>query len=68
MPRPDLDQPWAVLDLLLFAGSLLALYFVVRTAVHHGILDAEETRQGRVRDERLEQTLRKGRYPDAPTR
>jgi hypothetical protein len=34
-----------IAGLFLTAVTLLILYFVVRKAVHHGILDAEESRR-----------------------
>jgi hypothetical protein len=56
-----------VIVLLLLAVGLLVLYFVIRKAVLHGILDADDARAVREREERFEAELRKGHYPDAPT-
>lgn len=55
-----------MLALLLFVASLLMLYFVIRKAVSHGILDAEEARRRREREQRFEEALGKGNV-DAPT-
>jgi hypothetical protein len=56
-----------VLALLLIAVLLLVLYFVVRKAVMHGILDADEAREARDRGARFDRQLRDGTLPDAPT-
>lgn len=50
----------AVLFLLLSAAFLLALYFVVRQAVTHGIVDADDARTAQARTELLEEQLRNG--------
>jgi hypothetical protein len=55
-----------VLASLLFVASLLTLYFIIRKAVSHGILDAEETRRRREREQRFEEALGKGSV-DVPT-
>ena len=55
-----------MLPLLLLAISFLALYFIVRKAVMHGVLDAVDDRQAREHAERLKEQLRKGNLPDAP--
>lgn len=56
-----------MIQLLLLAVSLLVMYFVIRKAVHHGILDADDTRHERDRRDRLDAALRDGTLPDAPT-
>lgn len=56
-----------MIQLLLLAASLLITYFVIRKAVHHGILDADDTRAARERQDRLDTALRDGTLPDAPT-
>lgn len=43
------------------------MYFVVRKGVHHGMLDADDTRAARDRQDRLDTALRDGTLPDAPT-
>lgn len=55
-----------MLVFLLFAVSLLALYFIIRKAVTQGILDADEARRAREREQRFEEVLRKGNVLDAP--
>ncbi len=55
--------------LLIVLGALgfLVLYFVVRAAVTHGILDAEDARREREQSARFEEQRRNGTLPDAPT-
>jgi hypothetical protein len=56
-----------VIQLPLLAVSLLVLYFVIRKAVHHGILDAEDARLAEEREVSLGRAMREGKHPDAPT-
>lgn len=49
----------ALAGLVLTALGLLILYFVVRKAVHHGILDAEESRREAATEANLRSTLSK---------
>lgn len=56
-----------MIQLLLLAVSLLVLYFVIRKAVHHGILDADDARRAVEREVSLDQAMREGKHPDAPT-
>lgn len=49
--------------LVLTALSLLFLYFIIRKAVHHGILDAEETKRERAAEASLRGALSKSREP-----
>jgi hypothetical protein len=56
-----------VIQLLLLALSLLVLYFVIRKAVHHGILDADDARRAHEREVSLGRATREGKHPDAPT-
>ena len=55
-----------MLGLLLLVASLVALYYIIRTAVTHGILDADDARRARDREERFDKQLREGTLPDAP--
>lgn len=55
-----------MLPLLLSAISCLVLYFIIRKAVMHGILDADDARTSRDRRKRFEELVRNGTLPDAP--
>lgn len=57
----------SVIELLLLAVGLLVLYFVIRKAVHHGIIDADDAREEHERQVRLGEAMRRGEHPDAPT-
>jgi hypothetical protein len=50
---------------VLYALSLLILYAVIRTAVKHGILDAQRERDAATTRRRLAETL--NRLPNDPT-
>lgn len=64
---PDVTYaPGVLAALLLAALTLLALYFTVRKAVTHGILDADQARKAREREERFEEQLRDGTLPHPP--
>ena len=45
-------------------GCLLVLYVVIRKAVHHGILDADEARRASDSRQQLQRTLSKTTPPD----
>jgi len=53
-----------VLYLAFVAGCLFVLYLVIRKAVHHGILDAEDARRASDSRQQLQRTLSKGTHPD----
>lgn len=55
-----------MLAFLLVTVSLLMLYFIIRNAVSHGILDADEARRDREREQHFEEALGKGNVLDAP--
>jgi hypothetical protein len=46
------------------AGCLFVLYIVIRKAVHHGILDADDTRRDRQSRQQLLGTLGGQTHPD----
>jgi hypothetical protein len=49
-----------VLSVVLLVGSLLLTYFIVRKGVHHGILDADESRRAREHRQRLKDAVARG--------
>jgi len=49
-----------VLAVVLLIGSLLLSYFIVRKGVHHGILDADESRRADDRRQRLKEAVAGG--------
>ncbi len=53
-----------LLSLLLTAALCLVLYFIVRKAVAHGILDADDARTSRDRRKRFEKLVQDGTLPD----
>ena len=53
-----------VLYLAFLLGCVFVLYVVIRKAVHHGILDADDARNASDSRQQLQRTLDKGRHPD----
>jgi hypothetical protein len=46
-----------VVAVVLLIGSLLLSYFIIRKGVHHGILDADESRRAYERRQRLQEAM-----------
>lgn len=76
LPEPTREHREPVasrpVDLLVFYAAfwvvgLLVLYVVVRKAVHHGILDADESRRDRESTQRLQRAVRESSRPEDPT-
>lgn len=53
-----------VLYLAFLLGCVFVLYVVIRKAVHHGILDADDARRASDSGQQLQRTLSKGTPPD----
>jgi hypothetical protein len=53
-----------VLYLALMVGCLFVLYIVIRKAVHHGILDADDARRDSQSRQQLQGTLRGQAHAD----
>ena len=52
--------------LTVYGVGLLIAYYVIRKGVHHGILDADKSRAGLERLDRLGAQARRDRNPEAP--
>ena len=53
-----------VFYLVFLLVSLFVLYIIIRKAVHHGILDADDARRARDARQQMQRTLSKGTHPD----
>ncbi len=53
-----------VLYLAFLLVCLFVLYIIIRKAVHHGILDADEARRASDSMQQMRRTLSKGTNPD----